>query len=107
MQINAVCLSSNDFLFFPQDENGEQNGTFPNKCVHRATKATQKDLHENVEDKDIIDDDDFDEEKARRLLTYEEAPEYLKHNSFILSGYRGILNTKLCMERQVTSIHLN
>lgn len=45
------------------------------------------------------DDDNFDEEKCRRLLSFEEAPEYLKHNIYILTGYRGILNTKLCIER--------
>ncbi|XP_017767941.1 PREDICTED: progestin and adipoQ receptor family member 3 isoform X2 [Nicrophorus vespilloides] len=38
------------------------------------------------------------EEKMKRLLTFDEAPSYLAHNRFILSGYRGILNTKLCIE---------
>ncbi|XP_003694576.1 progestin and adipoQ receptor family member 3 [Apis florea] len=39
-----------------------------------------------------------DEEKMRRLLPYEEAPEYLQHNPYILHGYRGYLTTKLCIE---------
>ncbi|XP_043266773.1 progestin and adipoQ receptor family member 3 [Venturia canescens] len=39
-----------------------------------------------------------DEEKMRRLLPYEEAPEYLQHNPFIFHGYRGYLTTKLCLE---------
>ncbi|KAJ8911588.1 hypothetical protein NQ315_016125, partial [Exocentrus adspersus] len=43
-------------------------------------------------------DDDIYYEKARQLLLYEDAPEYMKHNSYILSGYRGILNTDLCIE---------
>lgn len=43
-----------------------------------------------------------DEEKMRRLLPYEEAPEYLQHNPFILHGYRGYLTTKLCLERFVS-----
>lgn len=38
----------------------------------------------------------------RRLLPYEEAPEYLQHNPFILHGYRGYLTTKLCLERFVS-----
>ncbi|KAK2589142.1 hypothetical protein KPH14_001962 [Odynerus spinipes] len=39
-----------------------------------------------------------DEEKMRRLLPFEDAPEYLQHNPFILHGYRGYLTTKLCVE---------
>ncbi|CAG5108984.1 Similar to Paqr3: Progestin and adipoQ receptor family member 3 (Mus musculus) [Cotesia congregata] len=39
-----------------------------------------------------------EEEKLRRLLPIEEAPEYLTHNPFILHGYRGYLTTKLCIE---------
>ncbi|XP_043515136.1 progestin and adipoQ receptor family member 3 [Frieseomelitta varia] len=39
-----------------------------------------------------------DEEKLRRLLAYEEAPEHLQHNPYILHGYRGYLTTKLCIE---------
>ncbi|XP_060524655.1 progestin and adipoQ receptor family member 3 isoform X2 [Cylas formicarius] len=36
--------------------------------------------------------------KAKKLLHYEDAPNFMKHNSFIRKGYRGILNTDLCME---------
>lgn len=39
------------------------------------------------------------EKRPKRLLFIHEAPEYLRHNAYILSGYRGILNTKLCIER--------
>jgi predicted membrane channel-forming protein YqfA (hemolysin III family) len=37
-------------------------------------------------------------EQTKKLFTYKEAPGFIKHNSFILSGYRGILNSQLCME---------
>lgn len=46
--------------------------------------------------KSIEDDED---KKYRRLYRIDEAPEYLRHNVYILSGYRGILNTKHCIER--------
>lgn len=46
---------------------------------------------------DVIED--FSYEKSKQLLSFEDAPEYLKHNTFIITGYRGVLNTKLCMER--------
>ncbi|XP_014225082.1 progestin and adipoQ receptor family member 3 [Trichogramma pretiosum] len=39
-----------------------------------------------------------DEEKMRKLLPWHLAPEYLRHNPYILSGYRGYLTTKLCIE---------
>ncbi|XP_018053928.1 PREDICTED: progestin and adipoQ receptor family member 3 [Atta colombica] len=38
------------------------------------------------------------EEKLRRLLRFEEAPQFLQHNPYILHGYRGCLTTKLCLE---------
>lgn len=41
----------------------------------------------------------IDYQKARTLLKFEDAPEYLKHNPFILTGYRGMLNTDLCIQR--------
>ncbi|XP_044258560.1 progestin and adipoQ receptor family member 3 [Tribolium madens] len=37
-------------------------------------------------------------ERAKKLFTFKEAPDYIKHNTFILSGYRGILDTHLCLE---------
>ncbi|XP_071051527.1 progestin and adipoQ receptor family member 3 isoform X2 [Onthophagus taurus] len=42
--------------------------------------------------------EDDDDDKYRRLFCFDEAPEYLKHNVYIRNGYRGMLNTKLCME---------
>ena len=42
-----------------------------------------------------------DEERMRILLPFHLAPEYLRFNPFILSGYRGYLTTKLCIERSV------
>lgn len=38
-------------------------------------------------------------EPSKRLFTFKEAPEYIKHNTYILTGYRGILSTALCLER--------
>lgn len=37
-------------------------------------------------------------EKLRQLLSFEDAPEYNKHNPYILGGYRSMLPTKLCFE---------
>lgn len=39
-----------------------------------------------------------DQTKLRKLLNFEEAPKYLQFNSFITSGYRNILPTRLCIE---------
>lgn len=36
--------------------------------------------------------------RPKHFFSFDDAPEYLKFNPFILSGYRGLLNTKLCME---------
>lgn len=42
---------------------------------------------------------DITEEKARTLFCFDDAPEYLRFNPFIKTGYRGLLNTKYCVER--------
>lgn len=42
---------------------------------------------------------DVETQKAMTLLKFEDAPEYMKHNPFILKGYRGILNTDMCIQR--------
>ena len=34
----------------------------------------------------------------RKLCSFKETPEFIKHNMFILTGYRGILNTQQCPE---------
>lgn len=41
---------------------------------------------------------DLSYKKARKLLPYDEAPHFLKHNSYIRHGYRGILKTEHCIE---------
>jgi hypothetical protein len=33
------------------------------------------------------------------LLTYNDAPNHLKFNPYIRTGYRGYLTTKMCLER--------
>ncbi|KAF5305459.1 hypothetical protein FQA39_LY01550 [Lamprigera yunnana] len=45
-----------------------------------------------------IDNSHNSNNSVMRLYNLEEAPKYLQHNIFILTGYRGILNTKLCIE---------
>nr|CAH7762257.1 unnamed protein product [Callosobruchus chinensis] len=54
-----------------------------------------------VEEKECITEEvAYDEiyyEKSRKLLEFQDAPEYLKHNPFILKGYRQMLNTDLCI----------
>ncbi|XP_066150632.1 progestin and adipoQ receptor family member 3 [Euwallacea fornicatus] len=73
--------------------------------VHDHTDSLLEDLTPTEEE----DDDNFEKEtlklcdeiyyeKARRLLSFDEAPEYMRHNSFIRSGYRGLLSTQLCKE---------
>lgn len=58
------------------------------------TKSTSSSNNNNLEKLKLFDEYD----KYRRLLFFHEAPKYLAHNKYILSGYRGILNTKLCIE---------
>nr|CAH7751470.1 unnamed protein product [Callosobruchus chinensis] len=54
-----------------------------------------------VEEKECITEevayDGIYYEKSRKLLEFQDAPEYLKHNPFILKGYRQMLNTDLCI----------
>lgn len=73
------------------------------------TNSLLQDLEEHKEDNDDKkgtaeaqkqeEKSNFDYQKVRQLLNFDEAPEYLKHNPFILTGYRGILNTDLCIQR--------
>lgn len=87
------------FLFFSQT------------CgIHDRTQSLLEDLSPDTSsvsecsEEEVYEDHGEDEvhyEKARQLLPYEDAPGYMKHNSYILSGYRGILNTQLCVERLV------
>ncbi|KAJ8977550.1 hypothetical protein NQ317_018663 [Molorchus minor] len=74
----------------------------PSYVPHDHTQSLLEDLSSGVcknkqcEEEEIYDDIYY--EKARQLLFYENAPVYMKHNSFILSGYRSILNNHLCLE---------
>lgn len=70
------------------------------------------------QDKERLSDSDSDEAEAQTrrpgnskspsaspsaitLLSYHEAPTHLQFNPYILSGYRGYLSTKMCIERYV------
>ncbi|KAJ8962196.1 hypothetical protein NQ318_018163 [Aromia moschata] len=73
--------------------------------LHDHTQSLLEDLSSNIcKDEQFskpvkkIKYDEIYYEKARKLLSYEDAPEYMKHNTYILSGYRGILNCHLCVE---------
>ncbi|XP_076250370.1 progestin and adipoQ receptor family member 3 [Rhynchophorus ferrugineus] len=69
---------------------------------HDHTESLLEDLQscdDIVENKPNVDfHDDIYYQKSRKLLTYEEAPTYMQHNAFIRTGYRGILDSTLCME---------
>ncbi|XP_046962664.1 progestin and adipoQ receptor family member 3 [Vanessa cardui] len=51
-----------------------------------------------LEDNNNLTDADVEYINYRKLLKYEEAPEYLQHNPFIKDGYRKLLPTRLCWE---------
>uniref|UniRef100_A0AAR5NXD4 Progestin and adipoQ receptor family member 3 n=1 Tax=Dendroctonus ponderosae TaxID=77166 RepID=A0AAR5NXD4_DENPD len=66
------------------------------------TESLLEDLSQNEDDEEDSEVSEICEEiyyqKARQLLSFEEAPGYIKHNVFIRSGYRGFLTTELCKE---------
>lgn len=64
-----------------------------NKELDKSSGEQITDVNQNQSDEQL------EEDKLRRLLNFNEAPSYLAHNRFILSGYRGLLTTKLCLER--------
>ncbi|XP_019881240.1 progestin and adipoQ receptor family member 3 [Aethina tumida] len=79
------------------DDNDNETCCTEKVCGHHDhTESLLEDLDCKNEKSD--DDSKFSYEKCRRLLTYEEAPEYIKHNIYILKGYRGILDTNMCIE---------
>lgn len=58
---------------------------------------------ENVAEKETQDEKpvckDVSSYNNSLILSYEDAPNYLKFNPYIRSGYRGYLTTKMCLER--------
>lgn len=72
-----------------------------NSLLKDLPKDDCKELLKHKKDKEDVsdDEDEINYEKLRQLLKIEDAPEYMQHNRFILSGYRGILPSKLCIER--------
>lgn len=45
--------------------------------------------------------------KELSLLQYHEVEPHLQSNPFILSGYRGSLTTKMCIERHVENYYIS
>ncbi|XP_057662884.1 progestin and adipoQ receptor family member 3 [Diorhabda carinulata] len=86
------------------DDNDNETCCTTSKAVsHDRTQSLLEDLsgapNKNSIDEES-DDDEYDEifyQKAKELLPYDQAPPYLKHNPFILTGYRKNLNTDLCV----------
>ncbi|CAG9863456.1 unnamed protein product [Phyllotreta striolata] len=91
------------------DNDNETCCTTAKNALHDRTQSLLDDLAEEKPDEQArksdeelenSDDEMHDEiyyEKARQLLPFDEAPPYLKHNPYILSGYRRNLPTDLCM----------
>lgn len=76
-------------------------------CGLDHTDSLLKDLDKNCNEtlalekamkKSKIEYDEIYYEKARQLKHYDDAPEHLKHNQYIRTGYRGLLSTGLCWE---------
>ncbi|KAF5275820.1 hypothetical protein FQR65_LT04058 [Abscondita terminalis] len=61
-------------------------------------KQKEIEKEENKEDDNKVETSETSYNGLMRLYNLKEAPHYLQHNVFILTGYRGILNTKLCIE---------
>ncbi|XP_018567253.1 progestin and adipoQ receptor family member 3 [Anoplophora glabripennis] len=86
------------------DDNGNDTCCTTEACViHDHTQSLLEDLTPDTSSvsessEEEVYEDELLYEKLRQLLFFEEAPEYMKHNAYILSGYRGILNTQLCVE---------
>lgn len=73
--------------------------------LNDRTNSLLEDLQDDKEEvdsgkiKDNPKKECIDHQKAKYLLNFEDAPEYIKHNPYILTGYRGILNTDMCIQR--------
>ncbi|XP_023022760.1 progestin and adipoQ receptor family member 3 [Leptinotarsa decemlineata] len=107
----TVTLTTKHEITTDDNDNETCCTTDGKRCVlHDRTQALLEDLtSEAVDEKEAdehveeepVDEEFYDEiyyEKAKQLLHYDEAPEYLKHNPYILSGYRKILSTDLCLQ---------
>lgn len=77
--------------------NDHTNSLLEDLVESKKVSDNKKHVNEEVQEKRP----NVECEKARKLLSFDDAPEYIKHNPFIRSGYRGILNTDLCIQRYV------
>ncbi|XP_025829290.1 progestin and adipoQ receptor family member 3 isoform X2 [Agrilus planipennis] len=63
--------------------------------LQNCIRTEENDIWNQEKNRKSIGDD---ETNIKRLFTIEEVPEFIRHNPYILSGYRGILNAKSCIE---------
>ncbi|XP_070171700.1 progestin and adipoQ receptor family member 3 isoform X1 [Polyergus mexicanus] len=66
------------------------------ELVQEACKPlVNKACDDSTAEEEVIPEEEKD---MRRLLRFEDAPEFLQYNPYIRRGYRGCLTTKLCLE---------
>jgi hypothetical protein len=88
-------LPENDSKSFADDDDDDPLAPFSHPCSCRQpiklTKPQQQQAGKNA---------------TTRTLGYKEAPNYLKFNPYITSGYRGPLNLRQCINRSAQTLLL-
>ncbi|KAK9878885.1 hypothetical protein WA026_003713 [Henosepilachna vigintioctopunctata] len=83
---------------FDCDEDHEEEKEF-SYSEHMTTFAEEvmEYFHSTIKSNKCLD---YDKRyaKAKELMSFKDAPPFLQHNPFILTGYRGILNTAYCIQ---------
>ncbi|XP_050313221.1 progestin and adipoQ receptor family member 3 [Anthonomus grandis grandis] len=88
--------SGNETCCTNYDESSKDTSHIHDHTDSLLEDLTQTEKYDDAEEMEMCEEMYYHE--ARQLLTYDEAPEYMKHNSFIRTGYRGLLTTELCKE---------